>query len=208
MTYRITLSSNPKAILLIVFAVAIPVGAILSFFVLPIFLSIVLTVLGGYVGYFLGKYVYNIFISRIETSDEGLRFQTTKKESSSLRWDQISHAGHCEEERSKPSAFVYSEDEDKLLTVPGEYDGFDELVATLRKHVKVDEIELEHGETIASYLRDRMGLKEQDDDTEDIDVDDTEGIDVDDTEGIDVDDTEGIDVDTTGGGEDDSDDAD
>ena len=169
MTYRITLSSNPRAILLIIFVVALPVGAVLSFFALPIFLGIILTILGGYMAYFLGKYVYNIFISRIETSDEGIRFKMTRKESSSLRWDQISHAGHCEEERSKPSAFVYSEDEDKLLTIPGEYSGFTELVAELRRHVEVSEIELAHGETIAGYLRDRVSLDEKENDTEEQD---------------------------------------
>ena len=161
MTYRITISSNPKTLLLIIFVVALPVGTILSFLVMPIFLSIILTILGGYVSYNLAKYVLNILASRIDTSDEGLSFKMSRKESSSLRWEQISHAGYCEEERSRPSAFVYSEDEDRLLTIPSEYSGFRDLVAELRSHVTVENIQLDPSDSIASYLRDLLGVKEE-----------------------------------------------
>ena len=79
MTYRITVSSNPKSLFIILLVLALPTVGFLSFFLLPIFLSIILTIVAGFFSYHLGKYVVNIFRSRLDTNDVGLVYKMSRK---------------------------------------------------------------------------------------------------------------------------------
>jgi hypothetical protein len=169
MIYRITLSSNPKSILVILLAVLLPTAGVLSFQILPSFISVVLVILGVYLSYQLFKFLKNIFLSSIEVSEYGMKFRITAKETASLSWESISFAGMCRQEKMKPSVFLYNETDDRLLTIPSEYTNFENLLIELKEWLPIEivEIELSRSETIRDYLRDKLGLEGKEPDNDD-----------------------------------------
>ena len=160
MTYRITLLSNPKSFLLILLIVVFPVGGILSFFVLHPLLSVIILIVGSYLSYSLIKFLRNILVSRITTGEESVTFRVSAEEASELTWDSITHAGVCQQTRNKPTAYIYNETEDKLLTIPSEYSGFDGLISEIKERISVEfeEFHLQRTESIGDYLRAKLGV--------------------------------------------------
>lgn len=166
MTYRITLSSNPRIVLLFFIIVALPAAGIISLFLLPIFLGIVLTVLGVYLAYHLGKFLLRSLLSRIETSDEQVKFNIGYKDAPVMRWEDITLAGSYVEGSSRPHLFVYDESDDNLITIPPDYAGFEQLVEEIKARTDFEEITLNESQTLAEHLKDRLGMEEEEIDDE------------------------------------------
>jgi hypothetical protein len=162
MEYRITLTSNPKIILLIVVTIALPVVGVLSFFVFPIIMSVIIAAAGFYFAYHLVKFLISTLGSHITTREDGVLFHISRNDDVDYSWDAITHAGLCASDKKRRTLYVYQEDEDKLVTVPNDYDRFDELIGELRAHVEVPEARLAEGETVRDHLRRLIGLPEQD----------------------------------------------
>lgn len=168
MTYRITVSSNPRSLLIIFIVVVLPVTGVLSIIFLHPVVGAIITVVGCFFSYQLSKYVINIFKSRLDTTDEGLVYKMSAKESASLAWEEISHSGYCEQEGAKPFVFVYSEVNDRLLSIPNEYDGFDRLVEELREKLDLKDVKLKATETITDYLKTFIAPPEETEDSDEI----------------------------------------
>lgn len=156
MKYRITLSSNPRMIGILAIIALLPGAGIACFFVLPVFLAIIITIVGSYISYHLVKYVLTIIRSEVETKEDSIRFVLGKDNITEIEWEHIDYAGYCTQGRSKPFLYIYQEEEDKLLTVPSEYNGFSDLVDELRKRVAVEDVALGETDTINDYLKEKL----------------------------------------------------
>ena len=135
----------------------LPAAGVLSFFVLPILIAIIITIVGSFIAYYLLKYVLNILRSHVDTGEQSIRFVIGKNDEAEFRWDGIDFVGYCTQEKEKPFLYFYREEDDKLLTVPDDYLGFAELVAEVRGKVAVEDVELTSGQTINEYLKDKLG---------------------------------------------------
>ena len=157
MIYRITLSSNPRILLIVGAIILLPVVGVSTYFFLPLLISIV--VMGGaaYFDYHMTKYLYATLKSRVETTDTGLLFSPDHRDVKEMQWESITHAGHCVQEKGRPCLFVYNEEEDQLLTIPNEYEGFDQLAEELRSRISLEEVTLESNQTVDGYLRNKVG---------------------------------------------------
>lgn len=167
MEYRITLGSHPKVAIIGVLVVGLPSAGILSFFFLPALVGIIITVIGTYFAYQLGKFMANTLRARILTGEEGMTFILSAKETPFIAWSEITNSGLCRQGK-KRTAYIYKEEGDRLLTFPDEFSGFDRLLNELRSRVEVEveEVDLADTDTIKDHLRRKLGLPEQDEEGE------------------------------------------
>lgn len=156
MVYRITLSSNPKIVFIILIILALPAAGVAFIFVSPFF-GVVVVVVACYIDYHLFKFFISTIRSKVETSDEGIFFDLGSQDSTRMTWDDVTHAGVFTEQKKHPHLFIYCEEEDRLMTVPSEYSDFADLVEELRSKISLDEIDLLESETIKDYLKEKIG---------------------------------------------------
>lgn len=156
MVYRITLSSNPKILFIVLIILALPaLGVLAVIFATPFFGAIVIAV-GGYIDYHLLKFFVSTVRSRVETDEDGIFFDLGHKDSTRMAWDEISHAGLYTEQKRRPHVFIYCEEDDRLMTIPEEYDGFAEFVKEVRENTEFEEVDLSESETINDYLKTKI----------------------------------------------------
>ena len=156
MTYRMTIRSNPK--LLIVPAVIVVLfGCALAAFAVGPALGIIGLVVAAYLSFILARFVQKQLRCAVEVREEGFSLDLYGEEKVKIVWEQVSHLGTAREQRGRRVLFLYREDEDKLLQVPDEFERFDELVAEVAPHGQMMEIELEQDETLKDRLRSIVG---------------------------------------------------
>lgn len=170
MQYRITVRSNPKVLLIGLVILGLPGIGVAAFFLWTPVAGVILTLIGGFFSYNFFKLVRSILSSRIETHDDAVVFDFGKGHRDEFRWDQITHAGLWSDGEKQRSIFVYDEEEDRLVTVPSEYQGFDDLVEEIRFGVEeqsggvFEVIELGTRETIHDYLKSLVAPESESDD--------------------------------------------
>lgn len=150
-------------VVIIAIIVLLPAAGIACFFIFPIFLAIIVTIVASYFAYHLFKYILNIIRSKIETNEESIQFVLGKNDATEMAWDEIDFAGYCTQRRGRPFLYVYQEQEDKLLTVPNEYEGFANLVDEMRKKTALEDVALSETETINDYLKEKLEVQENGD---------------------------------------------
>ena len=165
MTYRITLRSNPRIILTILIAVALPGIGIASFTFWPPVAAVIATVVGGFFGYHFLKLIRSIISSKIVTSESGVSFDFGKGHISEFSWDGITHAGKFTDTSRKPMFYVYDETDDRLISVPNEYERFEEIVAAVRAGVgeRFEDFDLGPFVSINEYLKSKIGPEDDGD---------------------------------------------
>ena len=166
MKYRITFASNPRSILVIFLVLILPAAGIVCLLFLPPFVGIVVILVGGYVAYQLVKFLINILTSRIETSEQGMKFTLNRKETTFFAWVDLTHAGYCTQAKNRPFIFLYADEDDRLMTVPDEYEGFSNLIDEIKDHIEIETVELAPGETAGRYLQSKLGIKTDKEDDE------------------------------------------
>jgi hypothetical protein len=133
--YKVSVRANPRILLLFVVIPALPViGALLTVFVDRL-IGIIGLAAGVYLSYHLAKFLSSHLRSYIETGEDALKCRTTAREDIVLGWSAISHAGRCYPEKGPDYLFVYSKDDDRLLTIPREYSGYEQLAGEIRSKV-------------------------------------------------------------------------
>ena len=164
MVYRITVRSNPRIFGIFFIIIALPVAGIVSFAFAPPFLSIILIGSGLFFAYSFWKLVRSTLGSQIRTHDDGIVFDFGKGHVNKFSWDEITHCGVYAEPRGKRSLFIYDEDEDRLITVPNEYEAFDDLVNEVHERTAdlFETVDLATKSTINDYLRSIVSKSEDD----------------------------------------------
>jgi hypothetical protein len=131
----------------------LPAAGVLAIIYMGGLLGIVLAVVGVYFAYHLVKYLSGHLRSYIETTDEGLRCRTTVNEDIQMSWSDITHSGLATSSGKQRLLFLYAEGDDKLLTIPQEYDRWGRLVEETRSHVDLPEVALAKDSTVQDHLR-------------------------------------------------------
>ncbi len=127
MVYEFQLRRNVKSLLVPLLALALTIGSIAIIVFHHTLLGIGILAVTGYFSYFLLKYFVNTLRSHIRTTDEGLVCATATGSESKLGWDELTHAGWYTTDYGYRELFVYAEADDRLLTIPPQYDGMDAL---------------------------------------------------------------------------------
>jgi hypothetical protein len=153
MRHTITLTSNPRLIILFLVVVALPVAGVLLLIFAGTIVGIIALAGAAYLDYSMLRFFRNHMKSWVETSDRELKCQLPDGDLLVFSWDQVSAAGYCTQERGRPFVFVYKEDGDKLVTIPKEYGDFEALLSTIKKRTDFKEFSLKRGETIQDRLK-------------------------------------------------------
>jgi len=159
MRHRITLSSNPRMIILVLFMIALPAAGILLLIFAGIFLGIIALAGAAYLDYTMLRFFRNQLKSWVETTDTELKCRMPDGELLNFSWDKVTAAGYFTQERGRPFLFVYREEEDKLVSIPEEYSEFETLYSQIKERTPFQELSLVRGETIQDRLKDMLNIE-------------------------------------------------
>jgi hypothetical protein len=153
MRHTITISSNPRMILLFLIVIALPAVGVLLLIFAGTFIGIIALAAAAYLDYSMLRFFRNHMKSWVETTGSELRCQMPDGELLVFSWDQITAAGYCTQEKGRPFLFIYREEGDKLVTIPREYGDFQTLYDTVEQHTDFQKLSLTRGETIQERLK-------------------------------------------------------
>jgi len=159
MRHRITLSSNPRMIILVLFMVALPAAGILLLIFIGVFLGTIALAGAAYLDYTMLRFFCNHLKSWVETTDSELKCRMPDGELLNFSWDKVTAAGYFTQERGRPFLFVYREEEDKLVSIPEEYSEFEALYSQIKERTPFHELSLARGETIQERLKEILNIE-------------------------------------------------
>lgn len=177
MEHRMTVRSNPRIVMLFAIIAAMGAATVLGFIFLSTLYGVIFLAVAIFLSYRFLRFARSHMRSSLWTDDEGITFHMPTGDDEHFDWDELSHAGYCSQAKGRPFAFVYSSDRDRLITVPREYEHFEELLAELSERVEYTTFDLGPGVTIHEKLRELLGLPdptEAADDEEPSDDEETE----------------------------------
>ena len=160
MVYKVSVRVNPRILLLFAVIPALPVIGVLLILFVDRLIGVIGLAAAVYLSYHLAKFLANHLGSYIETGVDALKCRTTANEDIALAWSSISHAGQCYPEKGPDYLFVYSKADDRLLTIPKEYSGYEQLAEEIRGKVgpgTFRELALTAEETIQDRLKVILG---------------------------------------------------
>ena len=166
MRHTITLTSNPRMILLFLIVIALPAVGVLLLIFAGTLVGIIALAAAAYLDYSLLRFFRNHMKSWVETTDSELKCQMPDGELLVFSWDQITAAGYCTQEKGRPFLFVYREEGDKLVTIPREYGDFQALYEAVEQRTDFQQLSLGRGETIQERLKQTLQI-DSDEGTED-----------------------------------------
>ena len=164
MRHTITLTSNPRMILLFLVVIALPAAGILLLIFAGTLIGLIALAGAAYLDYSMLRFFGNHMKSWVETSEAELKCRMPDGELLVFPWDQVTAAGYCTQERGRPFLFVYREEGDKLVTIPREYGDFQILYSAiqqriLRQEKSFHEFSLGRGETIQDRLKQMLNIQ-------------------------------------------------
>ena len=158
MRHTITISSNPRMIILFLFVIALPAAGVLLLIFAGTLIGIIALASAAYLDYSMLRFFRNHMRSWVETTDSELKCQMPDGDLLVFSWDQITAAGYFTQERGRPFLFVYREEGDKLVTIPREYGDFQTLYDTVEQRTDFHQLSLTSGETIQERLKQMLHL--------------------------------------------------
>jgi hypothetical protein len=155
-----TVRSNPRIILLFLIIVAFFTVSVLGFILLTALYGVILLAVAVFLSFQFIRFALSHIRSRLKTDEDGITFHMPTNEDEHFEWGEITHSGFCTPVKGRPFAFVYSEERDRLITIPKEYEYFDELLGELEARAVFTRFELPPDTTIHARLREILGLKD------------------------------------------------
>ena len=159
MKHTITLTSNPRLIILFLIVIALPAAGVLLLVFAGTLLGIIARAAAAYLDYSMLRFFRNHLNSWVETTDTELKCRMPDGEMLVFSWDQVTAAGYCTQERDRPFLFVYREEGDKLVTIPKEYGDFQTLLSAIKERTPFQELTLSRGETIQERLKQMLKIE-------------------------------------------------
>lgn len=133
MVYRFELRRNPRSLLLPLIAVALVAGSVALAVLHHVVIGLLALLVAGFIAYHLFRFFSLTLKSEVVTSEDGLICKTGMGAASELDWNRVTHAGWYETDRGYRALFIYAEDEDRLLTVPPQYERLEDLAAEIEE---------------------------------------------------------------------------
>ena len=159
MKHTITLTSNPRLIILFLIVIALPAAGVLLLVFAGTLIGIIALAAAAYLDYSMLRFFRNHLNSWVETTDTELKCRMPDGEMLVFSWDQVTAAGYCTQERDRPFLFVYREEGDKLVTIPKEYGDFQTLLSAIKERTPFQELTLSRGETIQEHLKQMLKIE-------------------------------------------------
>jgi len=153
-----TLRSNPRILVLVGVIVALVALTVIGFVFLTALYGIILLAIALFLSYQFIRFAVSHIRSYLKTDEEGVTFHMPSSDDERFDWQEISHAGYCTPQKGREFAFVYSQERDRLITIPREYEHFEELLAEMQNRLEFTRFNLEPGATIQAKLREILGL--------------------------------------------------
>jgi hypothetical protein len=159
MKHTITLTSNPRMIILFLIVIVLPAAGVLLLVFAGTLIGIIALAAAAYLDYSMLRFFRNHLNSWVETTDTELKCRMPDGELLDFSWDQVTAAGYCTKERDRPFLFVYREEGDKLVTIPKEYSDFQTLLSAIKERTPFQELTLSRGETIQERLKQMLKIE-------------------------------------------------
>lgn len=154
MTYRITFTSNPRMIMLVLLMILAAAFVVFLFAIGSSIAGLISLVVIGYLEFQAGRHLNGQLTSSVVTNDEGVTVQHAGIGIRTFPWEQISRAGYAvpRNKRERPVVFIYNEEDDRLITIPDEFESFRSLMAEVRRRTDFEDIVLAPDETLEARL--------------------------------------------------------
>ena len=156
MTSRITIISNPRILLVILFVILFPVLCAFSYRLFGVIIGVILFLFSLFFCYHIILYLVRKLSMKIIFSENRIRFYFNKKNDVSIPWQEITFAGSYVQEKGESSVFVYYEEKDKLFTISKEFTHYRELIDHIKQHTDFKNITLDKSETIEEHLKELL----------------------------------------------------
>jgi hypothetical protein len=153
-----TLRSNPRILVLVGVIVALVALTVIGFVFLTALYGVILLAIALFLSYQFIRFAVSHIRSYLKTDEEGVTFHMPSNDDERFDWEEISHAGYCTPQKGRDFAFVYSQVRDRLITIPREYEHFEELLAEMQHRLEFTRFNLDPGVTIQAKLREILGL--------------------------------------------------
>ena len=160
MTYRMTVRSNPRLLLVFLAPPVIVAGGILLLFLLGILYGLIALAAAVFFAYTLLRLTRRQLATRIQPLADEILFTLHGSEKIRIPWDKIRIAGMAIDRtrrRRERRLFVYEEEGDQLFTLTDEFENLDGLAAEVREKTDFRDFELSPGETLKGKIRELIG---------------------------------------------------
>jgi len=174
MTYRITLKSGPRLLIIVAILVLLPVTAVTVFFVFGVLAGLLALAIAAYLEFQLTRFLRLQLASHVTVDESGAHCVTSTGEVIDFTWEDITHAGVCTATNRHRTAFLYDEERDKLVAIPDSFSHLDEFIAEVQKFVTLGSYKLRPDESVRAMLRGMIVDKESADDEDEDDDDEQE----------------------------------
>jgi hypothetical protein len=142
MVYRFQLKQNPRSLLVPAIAVLlVAAGVAVIVFYHPL-LGVLALGVAGFVSFYLIKFFVNTLKSHVRTSEEGMVCATAMGSETTIAWEDLTHTGWYTTDNGYRELFVYAEGEDRLLTIPSQYEDMEGLDAEIRERSGLTQLSL------------------------------------------------------------------
>ncbi|HOV65284.1 MAG TPA: hypothetical protein PLG43_15535, partial [Spirochaetia bacterium] len=121
MTYRLTIRSNKRIILLIALSCILPIIGVVTVIYLGVVGYIILGI-GVLLSYQSFAYIRYNLKSNVVTHEDGITVFFPRGEPLRFLWQEITHAGLYTKENGRKGVFIYEEGTDKFVSIPDEYE--------------------------------------------------------------------------------------
>jgi hypothetical protein len=153
-----TLLSNPRLAVFMLFLPLILAAGIAVFPLLGAFYGIIATAGAAFVDWTLFKLLRRQMRTTVTVDEEGARFNLYGEEQFGFTWTEMTLVGKAVEKGKRGTRarqlFFYKEDGDRLMVVPAEFERFADLEAEVRRSApSFREIALDAGENLKDRLR-------------------------------------------------------
>ena len=155
---RMTLRSNPRALVPVAVVAALVAGAVLLVALVQVIVGLAALLLVGYFGYRIVRFVVKHFASYLAADDGGVAICEFGEETHRHPWGEVTFAGHARAADGTELLYVYVEKDDRLMTVSREFENFTPMRGELRRHVPANDLVLAAGESLSARLRAQLPI--------------------------------------------------
>lgn len=155
MVYRFQLRQNPRSLLVPAIAVVLVGAAMAAIIFYHVVLGLIALAVAGFVSYHLVRFFLNTLRSHVRTSDCAMVCTTAMGSETEIPWNDLTHTGWYTTDGGYRELFVYAEGEDRLLTIPLQYENMEALEAEIldRSGLKPLSLSGEEVDGLADALR-------------------------------------------------------
>ena len=150
---RITLRSNPRAIVPLLLPAMIVVILLLISILKETWIALLGVIPIALIGYRLIRYLIKQFRNRVILYEDRIELDFMGEDQAIMHWIDLDRAGLATTGKRRRSIFLYHASRDQLLEISDEFESFNTMVAIVRERTNFEELDLQGFRTVNEYLR-------------------------------------------------------